>query len=80
MRSHHHATETVASTKSQGDPVFLFIKADRLTRRAYRETFGRVPSLPRDAFSSDPSRWPIRYGHHKDGTVCRFRDCEVWEF
>jgi len=39
-----------------------------------------VPPLPSDAFSSDPSRWPIRYGHHKDGTACRFRDAEVWEF
>ena len=62
------------------EPVFARIKADRLTRQAYRETFGRVAPLPSDAFSSDPSRWPIRYGHHKDGTACRFRDAEVWEF
>ena len=63
------------------EPVFARIKARAgLTRRAYRETFGPVPPLPSDAFSSDPSRWPIRYGHHKDGTACRFRDAEVWEF
>jgi hypothetical protein len=64
----------------EAEPVFAFIKADRLTRQAYRETFGRVPALPPGAFSSDPSHWPIRYGHHKDGTACRFRDAEVWEF
>ena len=63
----------------QIEPVFARIKADRLTRQAFRETFGRVPPLPSDSFSSDPSRWPIRYGHHKDGIACRFRDHEVWD-
>jgi hypothetical protein len=78
--THDEAWVLVNGQWRQIEPVFARIRADRLTRQAFRETFGRVPPLPRDAFSSDPSRWPIRYGHHKDGTACRFRNHEVWEF
>jgi hypothetical protein len=58
------------------EPVFVRIKADRLTRRAYLETFGRVPPLPRAAF--DPCRdRPPSYGCD-DGYAVRFRDHEAW--
>src|SRR5262249_29673501 len=49
------------------------VRGRRLSKPEYGSYDGRNDS-------SDPSRWPIRYGHHKDGTPCRFRDAEVWEF
>ena len=78
--THDEAWVLVNGQWRQIEPVFARIKAKRLTKQAYFDAFGPVPPLPKTAFSPDPARWPIRYGHHKDGTACRFRDHEVWEF
>jgi hypothetical protein len=66
------AWELVDGAWRETEPVFVA----RLTRQAYRETFGPVPALPRAAFSSDPSR-RIRYGWYDFGP-CVFNHHEAW--
>jgi len=60
------------------ESIFVIIKAERLTREAYLETFGHLPPLPKTAFDpADPLRaGRIRYGHY-DGP-CVFNLHEAW--
>ena len=73
--THDEAWMLVDGAWRETEPVFVRIKAKRLTKQAYLDAFGRVPPLPSHAFLSDPSRWPIRFGCD-DGVLACYADCK----
>ena len=76
--TYHDAWVLVDGEWRQIESVFAIIKAKRLTRQAYRETFGPLPPLPKIAFHDPPVRArPPSYGYD-DGFAVRFTDDEAW--
>jgi len=76
--TYHDAWVLVDGEWRQIETAFAIIGRERLTKQAYRETFGPVPPLPKIAFNEPTVRArPPSYGSD-DGYPVRFNHDEAW--
>jgi hypothetical protein len=75
--TYHAAWQLVDGAWCEVEPVFVMLRATRLTKEAFRKTFGTLPPLPRHAFDPNRRTGLISYGCW-DGLATRSRGWEAW--